>query len=312
MDLKSISSKFTLLVTLALFAFLAVNLVSIVSVFVRAATLSSWQLATLLIFSWLMWSLTSITYTVGGNRVAVFKVFPGKLFWQFASVACVIMVIFTWALSKERIQALEGYKDAGNRAGTIRTTVETFQFGIRKIDRDTPFFTDKNAQSFDVALKMGEEVYCTENPVTIKEVGEPLIRCMRKNDQGLFLNGRRGYIPLSLTSPISLEESSGTGTRNQRTTADYDRLLAENEQLKIQLRQLQSNLTSRITNLESQLAKRDRENGELRSQLVQAQQAQQVAQQAQRQAEQGWVFMQKKAEDWERLARTCWNTYGRP
>ena len=83
MDLKSISSKFTLLVTLALFAFLAVNLVSIVSVFVRAATLSSWQLATLLIFSWLMWSLTSITYTVGGNRVAVFKVFPGKLFWQF-------------------------------------------------------------------------------------------------------------------------------------------------------------------------------------------------------------------------------------
>lgn len=176
---------------------------------------------------------------------------------------------------------------------------QAFKEKLMQVQEETPFWLDKEMHTMSSQkADAGEILNCPEKPIPLDN-RPPLIHCMRKDQNGLFYNGEWGFFPLSRLASYELGEKG----ENSKTIDDFNRLEAENNQLKIQLRQLQSNLTSRITNLESQLAKRDRENGELRSQLVQAQQAQQVAQQAQRQAEQGWAFMQKKAEYWERTAR---------
>lgn len=185
---------------------------------------------------------------------------------------------------------------------------QAFKEKLMQVQEETPFWLDKEMHTMSSQkADAGEILNCPEKPIPLDN-RPPLIHCMRKDQNGLFYNGEWGFFPLSRLASYELGEKG----ENSKTIDDFNRLEAENNQLKIQLRQLQSNLTSRITNLESQLAKRDRENGELRSQLVQAQQAQQVAQQAQRQAEQGWAGAEVKARNWERLTRTCWNTYGRP
>lgn len=183
---------------------------------------------------------------------------------------------------------------------------QAFKEKLMQVQEETPFWLDKEMRTMSSQkADAGEILNCPEKPIPLDN-RPPLIRCMRKDQNGLFYNGEWGFFPLSRLASYELGEKG----ESSKTIDDFNRLEAENNQLKIQLRQLQSNLTSRITNLESQLAKRDRENGELRSQLVQAQQAQQVAQQAQRQAEQGWAGAESRVEYWKRHAKICWNNGG--
>lgn len=250
----------------------------------------------LLAGSLFFWQVTlNLAPKWSGVKSFLMSLFSKKIFWVIIAIVFIVVA----------------YNNANydKKTTSPANLNQAFKEKLMQVQEETIFWLDKEMHTMSSQkADAGEILNCPEKPIPLDN-RPPIIQCMRKDQNGLFYNGEWGFFPLSRLASYELGER---GEESSKTIDDFNRLEAENNQLKIQLRQLQSNLTSRITNLESQLAKRDRENGELRSQLVQAQQAQQVAQQAQRQAEQGWAFMQKKAEDWERLARTCWNTYGRP
>ena len=224
-----------------------------------------------------------------GVKSFLMSLFSKKIFW--AIIAIVFIVV--------------AYNNANyDKSKTTSPALnpnQAFKEKLMQVQEETPFWLDKEMHTMsNQKADAGEILNCPEKPIS-PDNRPPILHCMRKDQNGLFYNGEWGFFPLSRLASYELGER---GEESSKTIDDFNRLEAENNQLKIQLRQLQSNLTSRITNLESQLAKRDRENGELRSQLVQAQQAQQVAQQAQRQAEQGWAGAESRAEYWERIAKT--------
>lgn len=238
---------------------------------ILAVSLFFWQAALNLAPKW------------SGVKSFLMSLFSKKIFWGIIAIVFIVVA----------------YNNANYDKSKTTSPASAFEEKLMQVQEETPFWLDKEMHTMsNQKADAGEILNCPEKPIS-PDNRPPLIHCMRKDQNGLFYNGEWGFFPLSRLASYELGEKG----ESSKTIDDFNRLEAENNQLKIQLRQLQSNLTSRITNLESQLAKRDRENGELRSQLVQAQQAQQVAQQAQRRAEQGWAFMQKKAEDWERIAR---------
>lgn len=244
----------------------------------------------LLAGSLFFWQVTlNLAPKWSGVKSFLMSLFSKKIFWVIIAIVFIVVAYNNANYDKSKTTS------------PALNLNQAFEEKLMQVQEETPFWLDKEMHTMSSQkADAGEILNCPEKPIPLDN-RPPLIRCMRKDQNGLFYNGEWGFFPLSRLASYELGEK---GEESSKTIGDFNRLEAENNQLKIQLRQLQSNLTSRITNLESQLAKRDRENGELRSQLVQAQQAQQVAQQAQRQAEQGWAFMQKKAEYWERIAKT--------
>ena len=238
---------------------------------ILAVSLFFWQVTLNLVPKW------------SGVKSFLMSLFSKKIFWVIIAIVFIVVA----------------YNNANYDKSKTTSPASAFEEKLMQVQEETPFWLDKEMHTMsNQKADAGEILNCPEKPIS-PDNRPPILHCMRKDQNGLFYNGEWGFFPLSRLASYKLGEKG----ESSKTIDDFNRMEAENNQLKIQLRQLQSNLTSRITNLESQLAKRDRENGELRSQLVQAQQAQQVAQQAQRRAEQGWAFMQKKAEDWERIAR---------
>lgn len=242
----------------------------------------------LLAGSLFFWQVTlNLAPKWSGVKSFLMSLFSKKIFWVIIAIVFIVVA----------------YNNANY--GKSKTTSpanlnQDFKEKLMQVQEETPFWLDKEMHTMSSQkADAGEILNCPEKPIPLDN-RPPIIQCMRKDQNGLFYNGEWGFFPLSRLASYELGER---GEESSKTIDDFNRLEAENNQLKIQLRQLQSNLTSRITNLESQLAKRDRENGELRSQLVQAQQAQQVAQQAQRRAEQGWAGAEVKARNWERTAR---------
>lgn len=239
----------------------------------------------ILAVSLFFWQVTlNLAPKWSGVKSFLMSLFSKKIFWVIIAIVFIVVA----------------YNNANYDKSKTTSPASAFEEKLMQVQEETPFWLDKEMHTMsNQKADAGEILNCPEKPIS-PDNRPPILHCMRKDQNGLFYNGEWGFFPLSRLASYKLGEKG----ESSKTIDDFNRLEAENNQLKIQLRQLQSNLTSRITNLESQLAKRDRENGELRSQLVQAQQAQQVAQQAQRQAEQGWAFMQKKAEYWERIAKT--------
>lgn len=251
----------------------------------------------LLAGSLFFWQVTlNLAPKWSGVKSFLMLLFSKKIFWVIIAIVFIVVAYNNANYDKSKTTS------------PALNLNQAFEEKLMQVQEETPFWLDKEMHTMsNQKADAGEILNCPEKPIPLDNTS--LIHCMRKDQNGLFYNGEWGFFPLSRLASYELGEK---GEESSKTIDDFNRLEAENNQLKIQLRQLQSNLTSRITNLESQLAKRDRENGELRSQLVQAQQAQQVAQQAQRRAEQGWAGAESRVQEWERLARTCWNTYGRP
>lgn len=240
----------------------------------------------LLAGSLFFWQVTlNLAPKWSGVKSFLMLLFSKKIFWVIIAIVFIVVA----------------YNNANyDKSKTTANLNQAFEEKLMQVQEETPFWLDKEMHTMSSQkADAGEILNCPEKPIS-PDNRPPIIHCMRKDQNGLFYNGEWGFFPLSRLASYELGER---GEESSKTIDDFNRLEAENNQLKIQLRQLQSNLTSRITNLESQLAKRDRENGELRSQLVQAQQAQQVAQQAQRRAEQGWAGAEVKARNWERTAR---------
>lgn len=246
----------------------------------------------ILAVSLFFWQVTlNIAPKWSGVKSFLMSLFSKKIFWVIMAIVFIVVA----------------YNNANYDKNKTTSPASAFEEKLMQVQEETPFWLDKEMHTMSSQkADAGEILNCPEKPIPLDN-RPPLIHCMRKDQNGLFYNGEWGFFPLSRLTSYELGER---GEENSKTIDDFNRLEAENNQLKIQLRQLQSNLTSRITNLESQLAKRDRENGELRSQLVQAQQAQQVAQQAQRQAEQGWAGAESRVEYWKRHAKICWNNGG--
>lgn len=246
----------------------------------------------ILAVSLFFWQVTlNLAPKWSGVKSFLMSLFSKKIFW--AIIAIVFIVV--------------AYNNANYDKSKTTSPASAFEKKLMQVQEETPFWLDKEMHTMsNQKADAGEILNCPEKPIS-PDNRPPILHCMRKDQNGLFYNGEWGFFPLSRLASYKLGEKG----ESSKTIDDFNRMEAENNQLKIQLRQLQSNLTSRITNLESQLAKRDRENGELRSQLVQAQQAQQVAQQAQRQAEQGWAGAEVKARNWERYTRECWHRCGR-
>lgn len=238
----------------------------------------------ILAVSLFFWQVTlNLAPKWSGVKSFLMSLFSKKIFWVIIAIVFIVVA----------------YNNANYDKSKTTSPASAFEEKLMQVQEETPFWLDKEMHTMsNQKADAGEILNCPEKPIS-PDNRPPILHCMRKDQNGLFYNGEWGFFPLSRLASYKLGEKG----ESSKTIDDFNRMEAENNQLKIQLRQLQSNLTSRITNLESQLAKRDRENGELRSQLVQAQQAQQVAQQAQRRAEQGWAFMQEKAEYWERTAR---------
>ena len=243
----------------------------------------------ILAVSLFFWQVTlNLAPKWSGVKSFLMSLFSKKIFWVIIAIVFIVVA----------------YNNANYDKSKTTSPASAFEEKLMQVQEETPFWLDKEMHTMsNQKADAGEILNCPEKPIS-PDNRPPILHCMRKDQNGLFYNGEWGFFPLSRLASYKLGEKG----ESSKTIDDFNRMEAENNQLKIQLRQLQSNLTSRITNLESQLAKRDRENGELRSQLVQAQQAQQVAQQAQRRAEQGWAFMQEKAEYWERTARTLSNS----
>lgn len=239
----------------------------------------------ILAVSLFFWQVTlNLAPKWSGVKSFLMSLFSKKIFWVIIAIVFIVVA----------------YNNANYDKSKTTSSASAFEEKLMQVQEETPFWLDKEMHTMsNQKADAGEILNCPEKPIS-PDNRPPLIHCMRKDQNGLFYNGEWGFFPLSRLASYEL----GKKGENSKTIDDFNRLEAENNQLKIQLRQLQSNLTSRITNLESQLAKRDRENGELRSQLVQAQQAQQVAQQAQRRAEQGWAGAESRAERWERIARS--------
>lgn len=239
----------------------------------------------LLTGSLFFWQVTlNLAPKWSGVKSFLMSLLPKKIFWVIIAIVFIVVA----------------YNNANYDKSKTTSPAQAFEEKLMQVQEETPFWLDKEMHTMSSQkADAGEILNCPEKPIPLDN-RPPIIQCMRKDQNGLFYNGEWGFFPLSRLASYELGER---GEESSKTIDDFNRLEAENNQLKIQLRQLQSNLTSRITNLESQLAKRDRENGELRSQLVQAQQAQQVAQQAQRRAEQGWAGAEVKARNWERTAR---------
>lgn len=246
----------------------------------------------ILAVSLFFWQVTlNLAPKWSGVKSFLMSLFSKKIFWVIMAIVFIVVA----------------YNNANYDKNKTTSPASAFEEKLMQVQEETPFWLDKEMHTMSSQkADAGEILNCPEKPIPLDN-RPPLIHCMRKDQNGLFYNGEWGFFPLSRLASYELGER---GEENSKTIDDFNRLEAENNQLKIQLRQLQSNLTSRITNLESQLAKRDRENGELRSQLVQAQQAQQVAQQAQRQAEQGWAGAESRVEYWKRHAKICWNNGG--
>lgn len=240
----------------------------------------------ILAVSLFFWQVTlNLAPKWSGVKSFLMSLFSKKIFWVIIAIVFIVVA----------------YNNANYDKSKTTSPASAFEKKLMQVQEETPFWLDKEMHTMsNQKADAGEILNCPEKPIS-PDNRPPILHCMRKDQNGLFYNGEWGFFPLSRLASYKLGER---GEESSKTIDDFNRLEAENNQLKIQLRQLQSNLTSRITNLESQLAKRDRENGELRSQLVQAQQAQQVAQQAQRRAEQGWAGAEVKARNWERTAKT--------
>ncbi|HHX58473.1 MAG TPA: hypothetical protein GX706_01765 [Candidatus Moranbacteria bacterium] len=280
-----------------------------------ALKIGGFKLGGLLILLLLVWQASK-----------VLPVLFGVTFWKYASAITAIFILFSWVIGQDLLSAISEMKNSSSVKSAIEMTVGAENMSKRRMLKTTPFYENEKGEIRGACKKNnerrgecfaveGEVLFCSNAPRKSKE-GQSLIQCMKRDSEGQFVGGDKGYVPASAT--VAVELAGATIGSNQPTTADYERLQAENQRLQSQLSNLQSQqrgekagLQGQIRSLQEQLADRDAKIGQLNASTAQAQAAQRAAEQNARQMERNWQGAEAKASRWERFTKECWQRCGR-